>query len=450
MKNNDYSVTPPVLHIVHCIDTEGPLDEDLSSTFRRINDLFGIELEPSRETLTKLQRKEIPLNGIEDQVATVISPQLLAYNRTWADIRVMLDDALSPSFRREMLDDFGHGWVYSWHCVDHLGFSDNPRHKDFGYGNIFRFYRDILAETGSAMDEVDWHFHPLSLTRHPLNAATSYANSMDVLLYVIARRIIDHQWFPTTSRPGFHAERPDAHAFMEQWIPFDYANQACHEVEHAQQDTQLGRFGDWRCAPESWLGYHPHHDDYQRPGNCRRWIFRCLNIGTRFRILAEAHIREAFAEARQHGSAIVAFADHDYRDLRPDVREMRKMLAQVRKDFPDVQIRFSGAEEAARAHVERIEPALDELPPEFSLEIIDNRVHVQLKKGSLFGPQPFLALKTREGRYFHDNFDIVTPGCHWTYVLDDQTLPMSALEVIGVGGAGRSGGSGVVLHYVNT
>jgi hypothetical protein len=427
MKNGDRNINPPVLQVVHCIDTEGPLDEDISSTFRRINDLFGIKLEPSRETLEKLQRREVPLNGIEDEVATVISPQLLAYNRTWADIRAMLDEALSSPFRREMLDDFGRGWVYSWHCVDHLGFSDNPRRKDFGYGNIFRFYRDILAETNSAMDEVNWHFHPLSLTRNPLNAATSYANSMDVLLYVIARRIIDHQWFPTTSRPGFHAERPDA-----------------------QQDTQLGRFGDWRRAPESWAGYHPHHDDYQRPGNCRRWIYRCLNLGTRLRLLTEAHVQDAFTEARQHGSAIVAFADHDYRDIRPDVRKMREMLTRVRRDFPDVQIRFSGAEEAARAHVRLVEPALNESPPEFLLEIFDNRVHVRLKKGSLFGPQPFLALKTRDGRYFNDNFDIVTPGCHWTYVLDDQTLPMSALEVIGVGGAGRSGGSGVALHFVQT
>lgn len=435
----------PVLHIVHCIDTEGPLSEDLSATFQRLGELFDIWLKPSRATLAQLQNKEIPLGGAEDQVATVLSPQLLNYNRTWNDVQIMLDEALSSSFRNKMVDDFGRGWVYSWHCVDHLGFSENPRHKDIGYGNVFNFYKDMLAETNSTQDEIDWHFHPLSIDKKPLSAATSYNSNMDVLLYIIARRIIDNNWFPTTSRPGFHSERPDANAFLEQWIPFDYANQSIREDKKLQKDTMLGRFGDWRRAPESWLGYHPHHDDYQELGACRRWIFRCLNVGTRFRLLTEEHLAEAFLEARENGSAIVAFADHDYRDLRLDVQYVRSLLAKKREKFPDVKIRFSGAEEAAQAHVAVYESELFLPPPKFSIELIEDRVHVRLVSGSLFGPQPFLAIKTRDGRYYHDNFDVVTKGEHWVYVLDNQTLPPSAIEVVGVGGAGRCGGFDVAL-----
>ena len=32
-----------ILHIVHCIDTEGPLNETLKSTFERIHDTFGVK-----------------------------------------------------------------------------------------------------------------------------------------------------------------------------------------------------------------------------------------------------------------------------------------------------------------------------------------------------------------------------------------------------------------------
>ncbi len=440
-------MTKPVLHIVHCIDTEGPLDEDLAATFNRIGSLFDIWLKPSRATLRQLQNAEIPLDGAERQVAEVLAPRLLKYNRNWEDVRTMLDDALSESFRNQVVDDFGRGWTYSWHCVDHLGFQDNPRHKDLGYGNVFHFYRTILEETGSDQDEINWHFHPLSITRNPLSAATSYNNNMDILLPVIARRIIDEQWFPTTSRPGFHAERPDAHAFMEQWIPFDYANQSMAEEGLLQKDTQFGRFGDWSRAPQSWIGYHPHHDDYQQPGSCRRWIYRCLNIGTRFRLLNQTHLEEAFTEARQYGSAIVAFADHDYRDLRPDVQQMRQLLASVREQFPDVNVRFSGAEEAARAHVAINEPELAQQEPKFDLEIVDNRLHVRLLAGSLFGPQPFLAMKSRDARYYHDNLDVIEPGKHWTYIFDEQTLPLSAFEVVGVGASGRCGGFDVALIH---
>jgi len=44
--------------IVHCIDTEGPLDETLQATFTRIYEIFGIKFEPSIYTLEKLRPDE--------------------------------------------------------------------------------------------------------------------------------------------------------------------------------------------------------------------------------------------------------------------------------------------------------------------------------------------------------------------------------------------------------
>ncbi len=213
----------PVLHVVHCVDTEGPLTETLEATFGRLKSAFGIDLPPDAGTLARLQRKEIDLQGREDAVARMLAPELLAYNTSWDAIREMLAEALSPQFRNGMTDADGNGWVYSWHCMDHMRYAENPRRKDVGYGHIFRFYRSILAETDSSRDEINWHFHPRSLTGHPLHAATSYVNSYDLLFEILCRRILEDEWFPVVNRPGFHAERPDSHAFLEQWIPFDYA-----------------------------------------------------------------------------------------------------------------------------------------------------------------------------------------------------------------------------------
>jgi hypothetical protein len=442
-------MSDPVLHIVHAVDTEGPLDEDIGATFQRLRDLFGIDLPASEETLLKLQARELDLGGMEDKVATVFSPQLLRYNRNWADVRRMLDNAMSQAFRRRMVDDFGGGWVYSWHCVDHLGFAANPRHKDMGYGNVFRFYRQMIAETGSTQDELNFHFHPLSVTRNPLSAATSYNGSLDVLLGVIARRIIEDDWFPTTYRPGFHAERPDAHAFLEQWLPFDYANQSVDEDDTGQSDTRLGRFGDWHRAPRDWLGYHPHHDDHTQPGQCRRWIFRCLNVGTRFRLLQERHLEAAFKDACHAGSAIVAFADHDYRDMAPDVDYVRGLLETVRARHPNVKIKFNGAHCAAMEHIAVVEPGREIAPLALDGAIEGNRLHVRLASGEVFGPQPFLALRDRAGQVFHDNFDVVEPGRHWTYVFDDQTISLNRMETAGIGAAGRRGGFAVRKIQIN-
>ena len=423
------------LHVVHCIDTEGPLTESLDATFQRVTSSFGLQLPVNRETLFKLQNKQLDLGGIEDAVARMVAPNLLAYNTNWDMIRQMLLEALSNQFRCAMLDDFGGGWVYSWHCMDHMYYADNPRHKDVGYGNVFRYYRSILEETDSTQDELNWHFHPTSITGNPLHAATSYLNSYNVLNEILCRRILDDRWFPVVNRPGFHSERPDSHSFLEQWIPFDYANQV-YETEVDQPDLAKGRFGDWRRASNSWRGYHPNHDDYQLAGQCRRIIFRCLNVGTRLRALNVSHVRQAFSEARQHGKAILAFADHDFRDIRPDVEVVRAMLAAVRPEFPDVSLRFSGAESAARDLLNA--PA--EHAPKITLHLIGNLLVVEVLKGVIFGPQPFLALKSRDGRMYHDNLDIQIPGHKWTYTLDEQTLPLSALAAVGVGTAGRYGG----------
>ncbi len=432
-----------LLHIVHCIDTEGPLTETLDATFARLRTSFGIDLPPSAETLAKLQRREIPLHGREDAAARMLAPELLAYNTSWDAIDAMLAELLSPDFRNRMRDDDGGGWVYSWHCMDHMRYGENPRHKDVGYGNVFRFYRDALRRHSAVCDELNWHFHPLSITRNPLHAATSFANSQDVLLEILARRILEDGWFPAVNRPGFHAERPDSHLFLEQWIPFDYANQS-HQDETDQPDLSGGRFGDWRRAPRSWRGYHPSHDDYQVMGDCRRWIFRCLNVGTRFRAMTPDHLREAFREAASTGKAILAFADHDYRDIRRDVTAVRAMLAQIRPEFPDVAVRFSGAETAAR----NLLGISDRPAPRLSLQVTSGHAAIRLEEGEIFGPQPFLALQTRDGRALHDNLDAQEPGRLWTYCLDDQTLPVEALSMIGVGAAGRWGGYSVTKRDV--
>ena len=432
-----------ILYLVHCIDTEGPLTETLDATFERLESIFDIKITPTEENLSLLQNKKMDLFGKEAAVAKCFAPELLNYNSDWSELDKMLDDLLSDNFRKQFPDDFGNGWVYSWHCMDHIGYSNNPRHKDVGYGNIIRFYRSKLRDFECSKDEINWHFHPLSLTRNPLQSATSYVNSYDVLVQILCRRILDDNWFPIVNRPGFHSERPDSHAFMEQWIPFDYANQICDDPED-QPDLSAGRFGDWSRAPTTWRGYHPSHDDYQEEGMCRRMIFRCLNVGTRFRSLTQEHVREAFSEAQTTGAAILSFADHDYRDMRPDVNEVRSMLYNIKVEFPDVLIKYAGAEEAAILLTNNS----DKPEPKLSMKLVDNRMVVEVVEGEIFGPQPFLAIKTKEGHYYHDNLDIIEPKKQLTYVFDSQTLELANIDLIGVGTAGRYGKSCVVTLSV--
>lgn len=429
----------PTLYIVHCVDAEGPLYESIEATFERIRQIFGIKLPPSPETLLKLQNCDLDLGGQEEAVARVVAPDLLAYNDTWDKIDAMLERVGNNSFRKALLDTDGGGWIYNWHCVDHVGYTTNPRRRDTGYHKIFDHYRSFINET-QAPDGLHWHFHPThpSLSAH--QSATFYLRDTK-FFDCLSRRVLDRNWFPSVNRAGFHTERPDSHWLLEQWIPFDISNQACDDPGE-QADLANGRFGDWRRAPKDWSIYNPHHDDYQIPGKCRRYIARCLNVGTRLRLLDETEIRKAFAQAYHNGAALMAFTDHDFRDIGKDVEYVRTLLHRVASDYPDVHYRYSEAREALNRVIfgEYTPPTTNLLSVKLEPGILeDSKVLTVEASAPIFGPQPFLAIRTHTGEYYHDNFDFQEPFQRWSYVFDSMTFPWSTVDLVAVATNDRRG-----------
>jgi len=422
-----------VVYVVHSIDTEGPLYESLEATFDRLKKIFGISIEPTSENLRKIQSRELDLGGIEEQAARVVAPQLINYNDDFGKIRSMLNRIGSKEFRNKMTDSYGGGWVYNWHCVDHVGYDVNPRKKDIGYHNIFDFYREFIRDT-KAPDALHWHFHP---THHRkishLNVNTYLRDNK--IFKILARRIIERDWFPSVNRAGFHVERPDSHWFLEQWIPFDLSNQAFPEDE-GQADMLEGRFGDWRRAPEDWSIYQPAHDDYQIPGNCRRYIARCLNVGTRMRCINETEVRKAFDLADRDGASLMGFTNHDFRDMQPDIELVQNLLSKVKGDYPDVKFKYCEVREAfnrvlfgdyTSTNRNILSGALEQTEVESQWKLT-----VEASENT-FGPQPFLAVETKDGEFHHDNFDFQEHFRKWTYIFDEHTFPIETVKNIGVG-----------------
>jgi hypothetical protein len=440
--------SPPLLifmnlYVVHAIDTEGPLYESLEATFERLEKITGVRVEASRANLEKIRNKQLDLNGREEIAALVTSPQLLNYNDTWDKVDAMLYDMMSSEYRQRYADPQGKGWIYNWFLMDHVGYDTNPRRRDMGYHNVFDHYRFMVKETASP-DELHWHFHPMSTYKEANICATSYLRSPH-LLESLARRIIDRNFFPSCFRPGFHAERPDANWFLEQWIPFDFANQSMPDATLEQQDDVAGgRLGDWRRAPNDWSPYNPSHDDWQTPGSCRRTIFRCLNVGTRLRLMDENEVRRAFERASKGLPTILAFTNHDFRDMRNDVDLVHKMVSKVAAEFPDVTWRNAGAREAARAVLNFEQATPIKLNVDLKKAGDDLHLSVETNVDS-FGPQPFLAIKTLDKHYLTDSFDFQIPRRKWTYVFDADTVLPQSVEKIGVAVNGMDGSTDVIV-----
>ena len=211
-------------------------------------------------------------------------------------------------------------------------------------------------------------------------------------------------------------------------------------------DLSSGRFGDWRRAQKNWQPYHPDHNDYQLQGNCKRLIMRCLNIGTRHRLLTQTDVDQAFLEAENKKPVVLSFTHHDFRDMRPDIELVRKMLINAKEKFPKVRFKYSEARNAVReALAINHEPAI-----KLNLNIRENKLFVDSSVPT-FGPQPFLAIKANNGEYLYDNFDFQVPFKEWTYTFDQQTIILKNIESIGVGCCDNAGNvSVVIIDYPGT
>jgi len=435
--------------IVHAIDTEGPLYESEEASFERLEHLYGISgIDKTRANLDKLRRGEIDLNGLEERVALTLSGHLTNYHDTWDKIDTMLERIMDPSFRSQFPDSFGNGWVYTWHCLDHVGFEYNPRRRDIGYHNIYDHYRRVLDQHADCRDEMQWHFHPMSTYREAHRCATSFVNSPE-LYQILCRRIIERRWFPSVFRAGFQTERPDSHWFLEQWIPYDLSNMAMEDNGEldATTDFRNGRSGDWRQSPADWSVYHPDHDNYQIPGDCRRYIGRALNVMNRIASIDQPEMDKAFARAQAGQPALVGLASHDFRDLYVETEHLAGLVNAAAARFPDVTFKYCTSLEGFRiatgATAQSVEPLELELTLDAEPKDDVPNLTIKLIRGKVFGPQPFLAIETRSRRFIHDNLDFSTDGTQWHYAFHSDTLPLGDVARIGVAANDATGNTWV-------
>lgn len=433
------------VHIVHCIDTEGPLYEAPEVQFVRLRDRFGIsDLAPTRNNLMRLRRGEIDLGGREAEVQEHLNQHLISFLGSWPELDAMLDRATSPAFRNAMPDSFGGGWKYNWFCMDHIHYDYNPRRRDIGYHNIFDRYRDLVAEQPESGDAVHWHFHPMSTFRDANFCATHYFRGPE-LFDILTRKIIERRWFPTVYRAGFQNERPDSHWFLEQWVPFDMSSMAIED--HGQLDEHVdfrnGRSGDWRLAPTDWSIYRPSHDDWRVPGNCRRWIGRGLNVMNRVASVDQNEMDKAFARAAAGQPSLVGVVGHDWRNLDPEVDFLRGLIRRSSEKFPSVPFKF---QEATAAFREMIWPeGIPSSPLKLELKFHPATeedvpfLEVAVVQGKVFGPQPFLALELKGRRFVHDNLDFSLCGTRWFYPFHSDTVALENVARVGIAANDRYG-----------
>ena len=278
----------------------------------------------------------------------------------------------------------------------------------------------------------------MSTYRDAHRCATFYFRN-DLVYQILCRKIIERNWFPSVFRAGFQTERPDSHWFLEQWIPFDITNMAVDNPDEFDKtiDFKNGRSGNWRYAPADWSIYHPHHDDYQRPGNCRRWIGRALNVMNRIANINQDEVDKAFSKAdKENQPVLMAVTGHDFRNLDIEVDFVRNLIVESTSKYPEVRFEYCTVEDGFRranwpegANEEKLELSIN-----FQPETKEDVPHIVVKTiaGKVFGPQPFLAIKTKSRNFIHDNLDFTAEAGKWGYAFHGDTLPLEDVECLSV------------------
>jgi hypothetical protein len=411
------------LPVVHIVDTEGVKNEQVKITFQRIYEMFGVKIKPTKLNFNKILKRQIKLpfnNLVKKEFYKAFNKNTLkTYNSTWKKIDHQSNILFKKSFRNKYKDSFGDGWIVNWSCVDHVNYKTNPQSRAIGFHKIFDYYERKIKQLGST-DNIYFHFHPTSLNNAANKSGNHYFSTSNNIFQILCRRIIERNWFPSVYRPGFHIERPDSHWFLEQYIPFDYGNQS-----YSGYKANGYRFENWDGATKSWSPYHPSYEDYRKKGNCKRWIARCLNIGARLSVLNQKEVNKAFVESKKGKKVILAFTNHDEKNMLPDFDKTYEMLTKASKRFK-TKFKYFDARNAFRSAMKlKKRKKLD-------FKIIFKKNFIEISSNhETFGVQPYLAIRDKKGKFYHENFSIIKPYRKWNYYFDSHSLPLNKINTFG-------------------
>ena len=424
------------LPVVHLVDAEGPFWEPLEETFRQLKEIYHINMEPSISNLRDLQAGIGIPSEIAEDVKARFSSHRLGYNNSWSDIEKMCHTLFSKEWRTQISGTSPTPYTINWNCLDQIGFHLNPRRRQLGPNLIYKFYEDQIKLNELSWDRLYWHYHPMAFNK-ALNKNGTSLNHHPYHYTSLCHRILDCHNFPAVYRPGYHVERTDLNVFLEQWIPFDYANQNAHD----QRKDENYRFSDWRNAPLDWSVYHPDFKDPRMSGNLKRSIARCLNIGTDFAKIGKDEIEKAFIRCAEGKPTILAYCNHDHRDMIAEIKEVTSMIEEVSKRYESqVQYQYCNAVDAMRLYYD----LPSEEPVKFSFTFQDGKLEIKCSK-PIYGSQPFLAFRTYDNTLYHDNFCFGNDNLSFHYQFDSHSMPIQMVQEIGVATNDCCGNSSVLI-----
>ena len=330
--------------VVHCIDTEGPLGGDA----RRLPD------------------------GTPE------------FFDNWPDILASLRELTDPRWRTEHPDSLGNEYRFNWFVMDFTGFRTNPKQRVAEYHDTW----DHMHTLPIAPDGAYWHYHVPPESRIGDQWSETWLSSNECNR-VLVRRLLERDSFPAAFRAGGTIEDDAASRWLEHAVPIDYSNRVS---ALSQPNADLFHF-NWYGAPAIWGSYHPSHGSFLEPGAMRRYIYRSIDLRSRYNEVDQELVDECFREVAETGEhRVFSFFSHDNRDMRAETVHVHELLSRA------AQRVGVGWESCTAVEAHRRYHGLQQEPVALDLSLTTDG-YVLIAGSAPLQPAPFVGARLHDGRF---------------------------------------------------
>lgn len=301
----------------------------------------------------------------------------------WDDILASLAELTDPAWRAANGDSFGGPYRFTWFILDFTGFRTNPKNRVAVAHDTW----DRISSLPVEPDALEWHYHAPPASGVGDHWAESWLES-DEHNRILARRLLERRAFPAAYRAGGTIEDEPASRWLEETIPIDFSNRVS---ERSASGADLYHF-DWHGAPAIWGSYHPSLCDLRRPGTMRRFVYRSLDLRSRYNEITQEHVDACFREVGETGEPrVLSWFSHDNRDMRPETFHAVELLRRA-EERTGVRWRSCTAVEAHRRY-----HGLEPQPLELAVER-DAAGATLRASAPPFQRVPFIAARLADGR----------------------------------------------------
>ena len=150
-----------------------------------------------------------------------------------------------------------------------------------------------------------------------------------------------------------------------------------------------------------------------------------MNIGTRHSVINKDHIQLAINEVKNGKKPIIAITNHDFREMKDDVKFINHLLNEEFNKHKNVNFKYCNVREALglNCSIQNFD---------YTFEGFNKNILRITTKDKLFGPSPFFGYKTMDKRYIFDNLTIVRPYFEWIYHFDNENVDITNINKIGL------------------